>query len=115
MEFEKITMHRIDPPVTLYVTDGKVCWPNHYNPDGHCMTVPEWNAWTEKVDRTLEDCGLKTKPKPQGTKTYGGHPFLIKNLDAINSRKRGYIKQAPRFLRRFYDGIVTKDRYESDV
>ena len=106
-QFDKITMHRIEPPVTLYITDGKVCWGDV------CMSVPEWNTWTEKVDRTLEGYGLKVKPTQVGQKSYGGHPFLIKNLDAINKSKRGYIKPAPRFLRWFFDGIVTKENYES--
>ncbi len=107
-EFDEITLHRIEPNVSIHVSEGKIYFSSNQ------QTVPEWNSWTEKVDKTLEHYGLKAKPvSPTGTKSYGGHPFLVKNLKAINSHKRGYIKRPPWFLRWCFDGVVTKERYES--
>ena len=80
---------------------------------GECeLTHTEWSSLKRRVDKVLSRtrfCEARDKPAatPRGTK------FILKNLVTLNDVQRGYVKPAPKFLRRWFDWVITKEDYGS--
>lgn len=107
--FEEMTLHRINPPVTLHKKEQQL------EIDGGTMRLNEWLAWSERVTTFLYR--EEVLPKPENTeapRSHGSAPFLVQNISAMNTFKRGKIKRAPWFLRWLFDGIITKEEYHGN-
>ncbi len=77
---------------------------------GHCTISPEdWVKLKSRVDKVLDRRGLG-EPKPEQIETPRGTKFILKNLVTLNKVQGGYVKPAPKWLRHWYDWVITKDK-----
>ncbi len=84
---------------------------------GEDWAVESWLKMVERVQRALEREGwVEKKAKPESPDVWNGRgsEFLDQNAGKINmmnilNREKGLIKDAPFFLRPFYDGVITKE------
>ena len=92
--------------VKINIDDGRVTI------DGVTMSDQEWVELRHRVDAVLvrKDFGER---KPRPVETPKGTKFILKNIKTLNDVQRGYVKPAPKFLRRWFDWVITKEEYGS--
>lgn len=102
-EFSEITLHRIEPQVTINAPENRITFA------GVSKTVKEWERWVERVNRALRRYKLLSPDKTnRGIPVTDGTRFLYHNLSTINKIKRGKIKKAPWYLKNV-DYIITNE------
>ncbi len=82
---------------------------------GEPVTPERWVEIVAKVQRVMEHEGWvekKGKFDNASSKWEGASSnFMANNIRSIIERTRGYIKDAPFWLRPFYSGVVTKEQF----
>ena len=84
---------------------------------GEDWAVESWLKMVERVQTALEREGwTEKKTNQEKTDAWNGRgsEFLDRNVGKINmmnilNREKGLIKDAPFFLKPFYDGVITKE------